>query len=107
FRKKVNNWVGCLRLELGRIGPSQTTNMAGKFNNRALETKADSQIGYFLFPGITGGGDFPFNSAVAETTRDENGIHPDKILLRPVAFDLFGVNPMDPNGGFVGHPGMV
>src|SRR5439155_6172232 len=57
------------QVELGRVGPLGTEDVAGELDDPALEAEAEAEIGQLLFAGVARGEDLALDPAVAELAR--------------------------------------
>src|SRR5690606_35354540 len=64
---EIDHWVDRLGFHLGGMGVFQTADISGEFNNGYLHPAASAEVGNVIPPGDTGGCDFSFDPARAES----------------------------------------
>src|SRR5262249_12461770 len=70
--QKVDHVVARRRIELCRVRPAETRDMAGELDDGALHPQTDSEVWHALLPGVADGLNLPLDPAVAEAAGDED-----------------------------------
>src|SRR4051812_48429274 len=70
----INHAMVSCRIELAGIGFSQSANVASEFNAGSLHSQANSEVGNFVLAGVADGLQHTFDTALAETSRNEDAV---------------------------------
>lgn len=90
IRHGINHRVTCGGAKLAGVSASQACHMAGKFNDRHLQSQADPQEGKPILPGVLAGEDLALNAAFAKTagTMSPSALPNSSSTLSAVTFSL-------------------
>jgi hypothetical protein len=80
--------------------------VTAEFDNGTLHAQADSQKRYFIFSGITNGGDLSFDSAVTKSRCNQNSMKLTEFFSYIFFINLLTVNPFNLYLGLIGYPGV-
>src|SRR5450432_1820370 len=79
--EKANNGIRRIVIELSAVGLLESAHVSGEFNRRHLHSETEPEVRYFVFPGETGGADFPLDAPFTESARDK---HASDIFEMPI-----------------------
>ncbi len=102
----VDDGVRGIRVELGAVRPLQLEHVAGKFDDRDLQSEAEAVIGNLVLPGEARGGDLALRAAVAEAAGHQNAI--ELLQHRQAAFflQILGIDAHDVHAAIIGDAGV-
>src|SRR5262249_21458347 len=81
--------------------------VAGEFDDGALQAQADAEERDLALAGIAGGIDFAAGAAIVEAAGDEDAVQPAERAFRAFAFDLFRLDFAHDDAGVQGDAGVI
>src|SRR5262249_15958412 len=91
-------------IELCRVGPFDSTDVASEFNRGALHSKADAEIGSLLATSVVDGAEHAGDSSFPESTGNKYRVHVSQPVLPVGVFGhVFGFNPSNLQSEAVGY----
>ncbi len=99
IRHQCDHRVCRVRIQLDAVCIVIAADIAGKFDNGNLHSKAEAEIGNLIFPRIFCGENFALHTAGAESAGDKNA---GDVMQQPVCIffcQFLGIHPLDVYGG--------
>ena len=93
LRQEVDNRMERFWDEFGGVWFHGTEDMAGKLDDHDMQPQAQPQVGYLVFPGVSGRLDFTFDTPLAEATRDDDPLGGAQQGFDIVLVKFFRVHP--------------
>ncbi len=88
----VDNFMLCLRVNLGAVGIGVAQNGAGKFNSHHLHAQSDTEGGNIVFAAMLCGDNFALNTALTSTWTDNDTIHAFELLSHVFRGEFVALN---------------
>ena len=95
FGKNVDDGDGRVGFDFGAVGVLDTADVTGEFQDRHLESEAETQVGQVVLARVADGGDLAFGAARAETAGYDDAVHIAQFGGGVVVRDIRGLDPLD------------
>src|ERR1041385_1538432 len=97
FLEQRDHWLFCVLIELGAVRAFEPADISPKLDRRHLHPKTKPEIRHLMLTGKTRGLDFPLDTTLAESTRNQNTGHLLQLSIHAVlerfSVDQFQLDP--------------